>query len=44
MTDYEMYELWMDELELEFANMELREIFNEGIQHDKFFEVAVDSE
>jgi len=44
MTDSEMYELWLSELETEFANMELREIFNEGIQHDKFFEVAVDSE
>lgn len=44
MTDSEMYELWLSELGQEFANMELREIFNEGIQHDKFFEVAVDSE
>ena len=39
MTDYEMFELWLDELETEFVNAELREIWAEATQHDKFFEV-----
>lgn len=43
MTDYEEFELWLEELETEFVNQELREIFSEGIGHDKFFEVDAES-
>lgn len=38
MTEAEMFELWLDQLETEMVNRELREIWVASMDHDEFFE------